>query len=90
MVWLHPEGVHHPGREGHRLRHAELDLFKSEQFKPEYLKINPKASCRRSIMTAGLSSNPRSSANIWTILPDPSLIPADPFLRARMRLWTSL
>jgi hypothetical protein len=44
-----------------------VDLFKNEQFKPEYLKINPKASCRRSIMTAGLSSNPRLSANIWTI-----------------------
>jgi len=66
-----------------------VDLFKNEQFKPEYLKINPKG------VVPALDHDGRvviESSLICEYLddtfPKPPLIPADPFLRARMRLWS--
>jgi glutathione S-transferase len=66
-----------------------VDLFKNEQFKPEYLKINPKG------VVPALDHDGRiviESSLICEYLddcfPDPRLIPADPYLRARMRLWS--
>ena len=66
-----------------------VDLFKNEQFKPEYLKINPKG------VVPALDHDGRvviESSLICEYLDDcfpaPRLVPADPFLRARMRLWS--
>jgi glutathione S-transferase len=66
-----------------------VDLFTNEQFKPEYLKINPKG------VVPALDHDGRiiiESSLICEYLddsfPTPRLIPADPFARARMRLWS--
>jgi glutathione S-transferase len=66
-----------------------VDLFTNEQFKPEYLKINPKG------VVPALDHDGRiiiESSLICEYLDDTfpasRLIPADPFARARMRLWS--
>jgi glutathione S-transferase len=66
-----------------------IDLFKNEQFKPDYLKINPKG------VVPALDHDGRiviESTLICEYLdecfPTPRLMPADPWLRARMRLWS--
>jgi glutathione S-transferase len=66
-----------------------VDLFKNEQYAPEYLKINPKG------VVPALDHDGRiviESSLICEYLDDcfplPRLVPQDPFLRARMRLWS--
>ena len=66
-----------------------VDLFRNEQFSPEYLKINPKG------VVPALDHDGRiviESTLICEYLdecfPQPRLVPEDPFLRARMRLWS--
>lgn len=66
-----------------------VDLFRNEQFSPEYLKINPKD------VVPALDHDGRiviESTLICEYLddcfPTPRLVPQDPFLRARMRLWS--
>lgn len=66
-----------------------VDLFRNEQFSPDYLKINPKG------VVPALDHDDRvviESTLICEYLdecfPAPSLVPSDPFLRARMRLWS--
>lgn len=66
-----------------------VDLFRNEQFSPEYLKINPKG------VVPALDHDGRiviESTLICEYLddcfPTPRLVPQDPFLRARMRLWS--
>jgi glutathione S-transferase len=66
-----------------------IDLFTNEQFKPAYLKINPKG------VVPALDHDGRiiiESTLICEYLdetfPTPRLVPADPYLRARMRLWS--
>lgn len=66
-----------------------INLFTNEQFKPEYLKINPKG------VVPALDHDGRiviESSLICEYLddsfPNPGLVPADPFARARMRLWS--
>jgi glutathione S-transferase len=66
-----------------------VDLFTNEQFKPDYLKINPKG------VVPALDHDSRiviESSLICEYLDDtfpaPRLIPVDPFARARMRLWS--
>jgi glutathione S-transferase len=66
-----------------------IDLFKNEQFKPEYLKINPKG------VVPALDHDGRiviESTLICEYLddcfPTPRLMPLDPYLRARVRLWS--
>ena len=67
-----------------------VDLFTNEQYKPEYLKINPKGVVPaldhdgRIIIESSLICE-----YVDDICPDPSLVPADPFDRARMRLWSN-
>jgi glutathione S-transferase len=68
-----------------------VDLFTNEQFKPEYLKINPKG------VVPALDHDGRiviESSLICEYLDDSfpaqRLVPADPFLRARMRLWSKM
>ena len=66
-----------------------VDLFRNEQFSPEYLKINPKG------VVPALDHDGRvviESTLICEYLddcfPTPRLVSQDPFLRARMRLWS--
>ena len=66
-----------------------IDLFTNEQFKPEYLKINPKG------VVPALDHDGKiviESSLICEYIdeafPQPPLMPADAFGRARMRLWS--
>jgi glutathione S-transferase len=66
-----------------------VDLFRNEQFSPEYLKINPKG------VVPALDHDGRVVIESTLIceyiddcFPNPRLVPEDPFLRARMRLWS--
>ena len=66
-----------------------IDILKGEQFDPAYLKLNPKG------VVPALDHDGRiviESSLICEYLDDcfpaPSLVPADPWARARMRLWS--
>jgi glutathione S-transferase len=65
-----------------------VDLFRAEQFDPEYLKLNPKGVVPtlvhdgRPVVESTLICEYLDAA-----FPDPPLRPADPWERARMRLW---
>jgi glutathione S-transferase len=66
-----------------------VDLFKNEQFSPDYLKINPKG------VVPALDHDGHvviESTLICEYLDDcfpaPPLVPQDPFSRTRMRLWS--
>ncbi len=66
-----------------------VNLFTNEQFSPEYLKINPKG------VVPALDHDGRIVTESTLIceylddmFPERRLVPADPFQRARMRLWS--
>src|SRR6188472_4175808 len=82
MVRLHPEGVHHPGREWHRLRHAECRSLQKRAIQARISQDQSQGA------VPALDHDGRiviESSLICEYLddtfPDPSLIPADPFLR---------
>jgi glutathione S-transferase len=65
-----------------------VDLFRAEQFDPEYLKLNPKAV----VPTLVHDGRPVVESTliceyIDAAFPGPPLRPTDPWERARMRLW---
>src|SRR5262249_44186035 len=66
-----------------------VDLFRSEQYDPAYLKLNPKGVVPtllhdgRPVIESTLICEYRDEVS-----PDPPLIPADPWLRTRMRWWS--
>ena len=67
----------------------DINLFKNEQYNPEYLKLNPKGV----VPTLDHDGNMIiESTLICEHLDDtfrsPSLVPKDPFLRSQMRLWS--
>ena len=66
-----------------------VDLFKSEQYDPQYLKMNPKGV----VPTLVHDGKPIIESTliceyIDEIFPDPPLVPKDAYNRARMRLWS--
>ena len=68
---------------------VEVDLFRSEQYHPDYLKLNPKGV----VPTVVHDGQPIIESTLICeylddTFPDPSLSPADPLLRSRMRLWS--
>lgn len=69
----------------------EVNLFRNEQYLPEYLKINPKG-----VVPAMIHDGKTiiESTLICEYLDDvysaPLLIPKDPYLRAQMRLWSKI
>jgi glutathione S-transferase len=72
-----------------RYEAVEVNLFKNEQYNPDYLKINPKG------VVPSLVHDGRvviESTLICEYLdecfPQPALVPAEPHLKARMRLWS--
>ena len=70
---------------------VEIDLFKSEQYDPAYLKLNPKGVVPtlvhdgRPVIESTLICEYLDDA-----FPEPPLVPADPWLRSRMRIWSKL
>jgi len=67
----------------------KVDLFKTEQYDPNYLKLNPKGV----VPTLVHDGTPIIESTliceyIDETFPDPPLIPNDPAGRARMRLWS--
>ena len=67
----------------------KVDLFKTEQYDPEYLKLNPKGV----VPTLVHDGTPVIELTLICeylddTFPDPPLIPKDPAERARMRLWS--
>ena len=66
-----------------------VDLFKTEQYDPDYLKLNPKGV----VPTLVHDGTPVIESTliceyIDETFPDPPLIPKEPAERARMRLWS--
>jgi len=66
-----------------------IDLFNNDQFQPWYLAINPKG------VVPALDHDGRIVIEstlvceyLDDVFPSPRLVPADPWLRARMRLWS--
>ena len=67
----------------------KVDLFKTEQYDPEYLKLNPKGV----VPTLVHDGTPIIESTLICeylddTFPDPPLVPKDPAERARMRLWS--
>jgi glutathione S-transferase len=70
---------------------VKVDLFKAEQYDPKYLKLNPRG------MVPTLVHDDKSIIESTLIceylddtFPQPRLIPIDPWLRTRMRLWSKM
>ena len=67
----------------------DINLFKNEQYNPEYLKLNPKGV----VPTLDHDGNIIIESTLICeylddTFPNPSLVPEDPFLRSQMRLWS--
>ena len=66
-----------------------VDLFKSEQYDPQYLKMNPKGVVPTLVHDgAPVIESTLICEYIDDTFPDPPLAPKDPAGRARMRLWS--
>jgi glutathione S-transferase len=68
-----------------------VDLFKSEQYDPKYLKLNPKGV----VPTLVHDGKPVIESTLICeyldeMFPQPPLIPADPWRQSRMRLWSKM
>ena len=66
-----------------------VDLFKLEQYEPDYVKLNPKGV----VPTLVHDGHPVIESTLICeylddVFPDPPLLPADPAARAAMRVWT--
>jgi len=68
---------------------VEINLFKMEQYDPTYLKINPKGVVP-SIVHDGkvVIESTLICEYLDECFPGPPLVPAEPHLKARMRLWS--
>src|SRR6516162_11882060 len=71
---------------------VNVDLFKAEQYDPEYLKLNP----RGLVPTLVHDGMPVIESTLICEYVDeafaqpPQLIPSDPWLKSRMRLWSKM
>ena len=69
----------------------EVNLFRNEQYRPEYLKINPKAVVPAMIHDGRtIVESTLICEYLDDVYPMPLLIPKDPYLRAQMRLWSKM
>ena len=69
----------------------DINLFKNEQYNPEYLKLNPKGV----VPTLDHDGNIIIESTLICeylddTFPSPSLVPKDPFMRSQMRLWSKV
>jgi glutathione S-transferase len=68
-----------------------VDLFKSEQYDPKYLALNPKGVVPTLIHDGKpVIESTLICEYIDETFPQPPLIPADPWLQSRMRLWSKM
>jgi glutathione S-transferase len=70
---------------------VKVDLFRAEQYDPKYLKLNPKGI----VPTLVHDGKPIIESTLICeyldeTFPEPPLIPADPWQRTRMRLWSKM
>ncbi len=70
---------------------VEIDLFKSEQYDPKYLALNPKGV----VPTIVHEGKPVIESTLICeyldeTFPDPPLMPPDPWGRTKMRLWSKM
>lgn len=69
----------------------EVNLFTSEQYSPEYLKINPKGVVPTLIADGKpIIESTLICEYIDETYPEPSLLPSDPYNKSRMRLWSKI
>ncbi|MPZ59226.1 MAG: glutathione S-transferase family protein [Rhizobiales bacterium] len=68
---------------------VNINLFKNEQYEPAYLTINPKGVVP-SLVHDGkvVVESTLICEYLDESVPEPPLVPADPYLHARMRLWS--
>jgi glutathione S-transferase len=70
---------------------TRVDLFRSEQYDPAYLKLNPKGVVPTLVHDGRVVIESTLICEyIDEMFPNPPLIPADPWQRARMRLWSKM
>ncbi|HEY7662519.1 MAG TPA: glutathione S-transferase N-terminal domain-containing protein, partial [Xanthobacteraceae bacterium] len=72
-------------------RAVKVDLFRSEQYDPDYLKLNPKGV----VPTLLHDGKPVIESTLICeyldeTFPEPPLVPADPWQRSRMRIWSKM
>jgi glutathione S-transferase len=70
---------------------VKVDLFKAEQYRPDYLKLNPKGL----VPTLVHGGKPVIESTLICeylddAFPQPPLKPDDPWLRSRMRIWSKV
>jgi glutathione S-transferase len=70
---------------------VEIDLFRSEQYDPEYLKLNPKGVVPTIIHDGkAVIESTLICEYLDEMFPNPPLVPDDPWLRSKMRIWSKL
>jgi glutathione S-transferase len=70
---------------------VKIDLFKAEQYDPKYLKLNPKGIVPTLVHDGkAIIESTLICEYLDDTFPGPRLIPADPWLRTRMRLWSKM
>jgi ganglioside-induced differentiation-associated protein 1 len=68
-----------------------VDLFKSKQYDPNYLKLNPKGVVPTLVHDGkAVIESTLICEYLDEAFPRPRLIPADPWLQSRMRLWSKM
>jgi glutathione S-transferase len=70
----------------------KVDLFKTDQYDPKYLKLNPKGVVPMLVHDGKpvIESTLICEYIDETFPRSPQLIPADPWLQSRMRLWSKM
>jgi glutathione S-transferase len=70
---------------------VKVDLFKAEQYDPKYLKLNPKGIVPTLVHDGkAIIESTLICEYLDDTFPVPRLVPADPWLRTRMRLWSKM
>jgi ganglioside-induced differentiation-associated protein 1 len=68
---------------------VKIDLFRSEQYDPNYLKLNPKGVVPTLVHDGKtIIESTLICEYLEEVFPQPRLIPADPWQRAMMRVWS--
>jgi len=70
---------------------VKVNLFEAEQYDPKYLKLNPKGVVPTLVHDGkAIIESTLICEYLDDTFPDPRLMPADPWLRSRMRLWSKM